>query len=210
MPAFVLVVLFLLSSTTQARPVSYPSGWTAMAYDDVYSTTLHIHYTPSIQYSVGYKYERWSDKQYTMNAVQINHLARRWNTKNSQANLYFKVGLGVSSSDNNDQASHDLAGFIGLSADWEDRRYFISYENRHTEPGVTSDFFHQSLRLGWAPYEGDYGDLHTWLMVQLNHKNDMEDKFSITAIARFFKGFHLIETGINDLGEPSVNYIFRF
>ena len=206
-----LLGMRLFIPSVHARPVSYPGGWTAMLMNDGDKNTAHIHYSPTAKTSVGYKFEYWRDQEFTINAVQMNNLLKRWNKKDSQANLYLKSGLGVAYSDNGDFDSEmDAAGFTGIAADWEDRRYFVSYENRYTEAGDIADFYMQSARVGVAPYVGDYGDLHTWLMLQVEHTPENDDNFTVTPLVRLFKDVHLLEAGMNNRGEVLFNYVFRY
>lgn len=153
--AFLGIVL-LSSLNIQARPVSYPGGWTLMLMNDGDRNSAHIHYSPTAKTSFGYKFEYWRDKDFTLNAVQMNHLFKRWNQPYSQSNLYLKSGLGLAYSDADGfDGETSPAGFAGLAFDWENRRYFISYQNRYTEAGKIDDFYQQSFRVGWAPYKGN-------------------------------------------------------
>ena len=172
------------------------------------ANTLHLHYSPSAKYSIGYKFEHWRDRGINLNAVQLNNLIKRWNKKDSQANLYLKSGLGIA--DERGTSESDIAGYTGLSADWEDRRYFVQYENRYTEAGDIDDFYTQSARVGWAPYEGDYGDLHTWLMLEVDHSPESENNYTVTPLIRMFKNVHLVEVGMNNHGEALFNYVLRY
>lgn len=190
----------------QARPVSYPGGITAMTTNDGDKNTLHLHYSPTAKTSLGYKFEYWRDGEYTINALQMNNLLKRWNKKDSQANLYLKSGVGAAHKDGED----DFAAFTGIATDWEDRRYFVSYENRYTEAGDIDDFFMQSARVGVTPYIGDYGDLHTWLMLQVEHVPESKDKFTVTPLVRFFKDVHLVEAGMSDQGDLMFNWVIRY
>lgn len=207
----ILLGLGMFIPAVQARPVSYPGGWTAMFNNDGDKNTAHLHYSPTAKTSVGYKFEYWRDKDFTLNAVQMNNLIKRWNKKDSQANIYLKSGLGVVHGDNSaGQSKTELGGFTGIATDWENRRFFTSYENRYTEAGDIDDFYQQSARIGWAPYEGDYGDTHTWLMLQVEHAPEAEDNFTVTPLVRVFKGVHLLEAGMNTRGEVLFNYVFRY
>jgi hypothetical protein len=201
-----LFIPFVLSKPAWARPVSYPGGLTAMTSNDADKNTVHLHYSPTAKTSVGYKFEYWRDGGFTINAVQMNNLLKRWNTKESQANIYLKSGVGIAHSGNDDNA----AGFTGVAMDWEDRRFFTSYENRYTEAGDIADFFTQSARVGVAPYIVDYGDLHTWLMLQVEHQPESKDHVTVTPLVRFFKDVHLLEAGVNTRGEILFNYVLRY
>ncbi len=208
---FALLGMGLFIPPAFARPVSYPGGVTAMTINDGDTNSLHLHYSPTAKMSLGYKFEYWRDNEMTINAVQMNNLLKRWNKRDSQANLYLKSGVGVAYSDYGDfDGETDVAAFTGIAADWEDRRRFISYENRYTEAGDIDDFFMQSARVGWAPYEGDYGDLHTWLMLQVEHKPEGDDHYTVTPLVRLFKDVHLVEVGMNNRGELLFNYVFRY
>jgi hypothetical protein len=190
----------------QARPVSYPGGITFMTMNNGDVNSAHIHYSPSAKTSVGYKFEYWRDREYTLNAVQMNNLLKRWNKKDSQANFYLKSGLGVAYSDEGAfDGEVEAAGFTGIAADWENRRFFTSYENRYTEAGDIDDFYMQSARV-----EGDYGDVHTWLMLQVEHQPEADDHFTVTPLVRLFKDVHLLEAGMNNRGEVLFNYVLRY
>lgn len=206
-----LLVLFgigLNIPSIYARPVSYPGGWTLMLKNDGFKHSAHIHYSSTVSTSIGYKFEDWRDQEFTVNAIQMNNLLKRWNKKNSQANLYLKSGIGIANS-NTDNKNH-IAGFTGFAADWEDRQYFIAYRNRYTDAGDIDNFYQQSIRTGWAPYEGDYGDLHTWIMLDVLHRPEADDQFTVTPLVRLFKDVHLVEAGINNHGDIMFNYIFRY
>ena len=194
-----------------ARPVSYPGGWTLMTMNDGDKNSVHVHYSPTAKTSIGYKFEYWPDKELNLHALQINKLLKRWNNTESQANFYIKSGIGVAYSDLGvfDNKS-GVSGFTGIAADWEDRRRFISYENRFTDINGVDDFFQQSARVGWAPYQGDYGDLHTWLMLQLEHMPEAINEHTVTPLVRLFKDVHLLEFGVNNHNKVLINYIFRY
>lgn len=207
----IAVAMIALSPEVLARPISYPEGWTLMLMNDGDKNTAHIHYSPTIKTSIGYKFENWRNKEMVLNAVQVNNLLKRWNNPKSQANAYLKSGVGIAYSDADQfDGKTSAAGFTGIALDWEDRRYFTSYENRYTEAGAIDDFYQQSARIGITPYIGDYGDLHTWFMLQVEHSPESEDSFTVTPLVRFFKDEHLLEVGMNNRGEALFNYIFRY
>lgn len=193
-------------SWAMARPVSYAGGWTSMIMNDGDANSLHVHYSPTARYSLGYLLEYRRDKDYTMHSMQMNNLLKRWNKPNSQANLYLKSGVGIASKD----GETEPAAFTGLAADWENRRYFVSYENRYLHAGGIDDFYTQSARVGVTPYIGDYGDLHTWLMLEVDHSPEAGEPFTVTPLVRLFKGSHLVEAGISNKGDALVNWVVRF
>jgi len=201
----------IIPNIVQARPVSYPGGWTTMLMNNGDMNSFHLHYSPTAKYSVGIRSAYHREDDFWHSTLQVNNLLKRWNNPDSQANLYLKSGIGVAYSDAEEfDGEIDPAVFTGIAADWEDRRYFVSYENRYMEAGDIHDGFHQSARIGIAPYIGDYGDLHTWLMLEVEHEPEADEKFTITPLIRFFKGVHLMEAGMSNQGDVLFNYVIRY
>ena len=162
--------IFISLCDVNARPVSYADGWTVMLYNDYHSNSLLTHYSPTSKYSTGYLIQYWQDKEYWINALNLNYLANRINKKHSQTNLYFKGGLGILKTDfNNYSNKNELVTYAEIAADWETRRYFTSYNNNFLKSVSVDGTFIQKVRLGYAPYIAKYGALHTWLMYELNH-----------------------------------------
>ena len=208
-----LTLACVLPATLFARPVSYPGGWTVMTKNDADSNSLHLHYSPTSKYSVGYRSEYWDggDYDYWLHSLAVNHLLKRWNMPAAQGNVYLKSGLGFAYSDDGEfDDEYEPLGYSGLAADWEDRRYFVSHEFRLIYADEIDESFHQTGRLGIAPYIGDYGDIHTWLMVEFSHHPGGTDSFSVTPLIRFFKDVYLLEVGVSDRGDAMVNAIIRF
>ena len=208
---FLFIIYLLLYNFSQARPISYENAWTAMIENNSDKNSFYIHYSPTVNYSIGYKLEYWREADYTINATQLNNLLYRSNQKRSQANLYLKSGVGVA---NCYYASCDnkttFAFYTGIAADWETQRYFISYENRYINAQEIDKAYMESARIGIAPYVGEFGDLHTWLMLQLDHTPNNEEKWTLTPLLRFFKGTNLAEVGVNLRGKLLFNFIKRF
>ena len=88
--------------------------------------------------------------------------------------------------------------------------YFVKYENRYFEAEKIYNSFSQSATFGVAPYEGSYGDLHTWLMIKVENKPEKEDNLTVTPLVRLFKNVHLFELGLNDRGKFLFNYVKRY
>ena len=127
-----------------------------------------------------------------MSAATVDVLLKRWNNPGSQANLYLKSGAGIAYGDGSDPAA-----YTGLEIDWEDRRFFTLYENRFLKAGDQDTFIKHKARIGVTPYIGEYGELHTWLMLQADYDAGNKDSFSLTPLVRAFKGTTLIEAGYN-------------
>ena len=208
---FMAVTGLLCTLPASARPVSYPGGWTVIEETDRQSTSLWAHYTLTPKWSLGVRSEWDRQQDYLFNGVQATYLAKRWFGEDYQANVYVIGGAGAASAVGNASGGSEAAGFVGLLADWETRRLFTSYRVRYLEAGDLGDNFVQAARIGFAPYEGDTGDLHTWLMVEVDHRPNNENEIGVTPLVRFFKGAALLEFGwsVTD-NEPLVNFTYRF
>ena len=206
---FWLLTLCLLaaSSAAQARDVSYAGGWTLMVHNDASMNASHIHYSPTAKYSIGWRHEYMRESDANMDAAQLNWLLLRQNNPGSQANLYLKSGIGVAY----DGDDVEPAAFTGLAADWENRRFFTMYENHFMTAGSIDKSARHMARVGVAPYIGDYGDLHTWLMLQADYDAGDDTAFSVTPLVRLFKGPVLGEAGYNLQKDTALfNLMIRF
>ena len=202
------ISLSFLVSNAFARPISYSGGTTIMQNNDSIKNSIHVHYSPSYKYSVGYKGEYFRRDQIALNGIQLNNLLKRWNMPGSQGNLYLKTSVGNA----NKSGKNALYGFTGIAGDFETRKYFISYENRYYKSdGDIISHFRQSGRIGIAPYVANYGNLHTWLMLQVTHTPEFEGGEVITTpLVRIFKGAHLAEFGVSSNKRFLFNFITRF
>jgi hypothetical protein len=204
-----VIGLAMTVPAAEARPVSYPGGWTAMQMNNGDMSSVHLHYSPTFKDSIGLYSERNWGEDWHFTGVQYNRLVKRWNTPSSQANLYFKAAAGQADPFG-DGADVEAAGFVGVGADWETRRWFVSYEGRAYDLGFDQDA-RQSARIGVAPYIGDYGDLHTWLMLQVENQPEAETPTTLTPLVRFFYDVQLLEIGYTpETEELMLNWIVRF
>ena len=204
-------ILMGLAAPAIARPISYPGGWMVMQMNDFSTNSVQLQYTPTAKYSVGYTGEYWRDKEWQFHGFQLNNLLKRWNGRDSQANLYLFSAAGVAYSDfESFSGKTEAAGFTGIEADWEDRRFFTSYENRLIYAGDIDKEFRQKARVGVAPYIGEYGDLHSWLMLQVDHTPSDRDNLTVTPLIRLFKGNTLAEAGVSNRGTILFNFMHTF
>ncbi len=203
--------VFIFTNESHSRPISYPGGWTIMQMNNLNTHSFHLHYSPSITYSLGYKGEYWREKEWQFHGIQLNYLVKRFNTSKSQSNFYLKNGVGFAFSDfGNHEAKAESNIFSGISLDWENRQYFTSYENKFNYNNSIDKFFLQKTRIGYAPYVGEYGDLHTWIMLQVQHMPNNKNIFVYTPMLRMFKGDYLAEVGLSNTRDFMFNVIRRF
>jgi hypothetical protein len=209
-PRLVLLLLLFCSAVT-ARPVSYTGGWTIIEESDRQASSALVHYTPAPSWSIGLRTEVNRDNDYAIYSVHPTLLAKRWFGKDYQGNLYFHGGIGVASGVYGNPLRDETAVYGGIMADWETRSLFAGYRSRYLDAGHFGDQFMHAARVGYAPYEGDSGDLHTWLMLEIGHRPEEEVPITATPLVRLFKGPLLLEVGYNlTVNQPLLNFTYRF
>ncbi|MCF8495860.1 MAG: hypothetical protein K9G62_04240 [Alphaproteobacteria bacterium] len=177
-----------------------------MTMNDPDMNALHLSYSPTAFYSVGVLHEYMREPGARMDSVELGNLLKRWNYPDSQANLYLQSGLGIAYGG----GDMEPAAYTGLSADWEDRRFLTSYTNRFFYGGDIDRYARHTARIGVAPYIGDYGDVHTWLMLQADYDAGKKDHASLTPLVRLFKSTFLMEAGYNLDGGALLNFTAQF
>ena len=195
----IFAILMLTAFESQARPISYVGGHTLMLNSSEQSDNIYWHYTPNINYSIGLDYQQDKVSEEYFSSARLTYLLNRKNTVTSQRNLYVKTGVALTNSDNH---------FYALTGDWESRRLFAGFSAKKIS-GVSYDLFEQSAKIGVAPYLGDYGDFHTWLMIETK-KNDLDDKRTTYPVLRLFKGGALVEVAYHKSSDWTAHLMYRF
>jgi hypothetical protein len=194
---FLIIIIFFCSNTL-ARPVSYAGGSTAMMFSNNMNNSIYYHFSPTHKYSLGLeaiKDKYFSDKY---SYFRFTYLINRKNTSLSQRNLYFQFGMDPNNKKNS---------FHGVHGDWETRRLFFGFNIKKIENEVQS-YYDNFLNIGFAPYLGDYGDIHTWLMLK-SKKNSLTNEYSTYPFLRFFKGNTLLEFGYNEKTSWDIHLVYR-
>lgn len=188
-----------------------------MQMNNAEHSRLHVHYSPSNRYSIGVVTQHFRNSDLNTAGLQLNWLAYRYNTRTSQSNVYLKARLGGAYK----AALNDTEPYsaISIAGDSETRRWFVggNFEYRNagdfSRPSLPADQaladWRYQARLGVAPYLADYGDLHTWLMIQ-TQQHQLQSNPRFACIVRLFKGDSLIEFGIDNDGRGLFNWIVRY
>ena len=200
-------VIALACASASARPVSYPGGWTAIQELDPMMGSLLIHYTPNKSWSIGARALTMRDSDWSLAGGQASWLAKRWNLPGAQANIYVSGMLGAAWE--NGKTAHP-GGFAELQADWETRRFMLMGMARLTHADTIETANMQMLRAGFAPWVGDYGDVHLWLFGQVMRDSTTTDSIQPALVARIFYRTLLVEAGVTDRGGLILNSTFRF
>ena len=192
------IICLSMSDLLIARPISWSGGSTFMYKTNSMITSYYYHYSPNYKYSIGGEYvdDKYFDNKYFN--IRGTYLLDRNNTKSSQRNLYITAALSTKESDN---------FYYGVHGDWETRRIFTSFS--HTQKHTKSrDYSESELQLGFAPYLGEYNELHSWAMLKAK-KETIHNNWDVYPFLKIFKGDFLIEIGTKN-SHWDIHYMLRF
>lgn len=201
-----VLAIFLVPLVAQARPVSFADGWMLMQMNDGMENSAMASYSPTARDAIGVRTDYMRNDETWLHSLTYNRLLKRWNNSDSQANIFLLTGAGIG----DDHGALSPAAFGGIEADWETRRYYLSYENRFIASSANDQSFDQKARVGVAPYVGDYDAVHTWLMLQLQNNQSADDKFVITPLVRVFNTKFLTEVGYSSNETLLFNATWQF
>ena len=170
-----------------------------MAFDDYAKRSVYYHYSPTHKYSLGAELHEDKAKNATNLSVRFTYLLNRKNTLKSQRNFYFQTGISMQGIENH---------FYGVLGDWETRRWYSGFGIKRVVSDTLS-FTDKFLQVGFAPYLGDYGDLHSWLMLK-TRKNREQDEWHTLPVIKFLKGSTILEFGYSDRAEWDIHLMHRF
>lgn len=208
MKFFVLLFLSLFTSSAWAHPVSYKDGFAVMTWNQPDLTDVWAVYTLHPKVAIAARYMRMRQDKGDSQAYlpQLNLLLKRWSETDSQANIYVYGGYGFH--EHLDSRGDMWLG--GVEADWETRSLFVlaKAESMRATHGQNLDLY--EARFGFAPYEADFKELASWLMIQYQHHWTLKNNQSLTPLVRFFYRSVLWEGGVSLDGDAMMNFMFHF
>jgi len=178
-----------------------------MQENDETGHTLSLDYTftPTEAFGIYVKQEE-NGKDIFMFTPEINTLLKRWNLPDGQGNIFNMSGAGIATYRGNNQPSL----WTAFLADYESRRWFLSYEPRFVWDGNIEKSAWQRARIGFAPYLANYNDLNTWIMFQVDHHPAKHDHFVATPLIRLFYKTYLFEVGYSSNQHIMLNWQIQF
>ena len=203
-----IVSLLFFSCLAEAHPVAFKGAVGVMEWNQPFMTDDWLTYSFRSDAAVAARHMRFDMPEGRMQfyAPQLDFLLKRWNENDSQANVYAFGAYGSASFQGQSQG----AGLGGLEADAESRKYFVMAKYEKMWSGLGPDFYHVETRLGIAPYEAEFSELASWLMLQYQYHPMLLKKNALTPIIRLFYKSVLLETGVSTDGDWMMNFMFHF
>jgi len=133
-------------------------------------------------------------------ALTWNHLLKRWNLPDSQANIYTWIGPAL---EQQSSTTHG-GGIIGYEADWESRRYYGMNEGQLIFTPEGENFGTETVKVGIAPYLANFDDLTTFILYRAKYKDiGSREEWEFSPAVRLFYGSLFTEIGISHDGKVS-------
>ncbi|MBY0265756.1 MAG: hypothetical protein K2W84_05040 [Burkholderiales bacterium] len=205
------VLLVTASCAAQAGPMGFKDSWMAMGDFGPNWREAWVNYavTPRDAVGVGALYMRSDDKTRRRDVAELTYtrLLQRWNSKDSQANVWFLAGAG--SVEGNDFSGARTLLSPGIQLDYETTRFYVAATARlYRASGLNHDY--GSVRAGFSFYEVDYEETQPWLIVEARRMNDLSDKTEITPMLRLINKGYFVEAGINNSRQFRFNFMHIF
>ncbi len=202
-PLFFLALSVLFSlEQTHAHPVAFQGAKSILSESDSSMKELMTTYSYRYYLAPALSYVQIEKNDFAF--LGVNGLLKRWNQPTSQGNIYLSVAQGLEFREQTNK-QHNTSR-VSLDVDWEDRRYYTSarYSRIFRSGEFGEDIELKKLRLGFAPYLGNYKELNTWFIVQASQMD--EKVVEVTPLLRFYYQNVLWEVGSSLRG----NWLFNF
>jgi hypothetical protein len=201
------IIICGISGAMHAKPLSYVGGTMVMQENDEtgYSISIDHTFDPHFALAIYSKYEIGGD-DFWMAGPQLNTLIKRWNLPDGQGNIFNMSGAGMVRKG----SRNEPAAWTTMMADYETRRFFVSYEARFMYARDIEKSVWQRAYAGFAPYLANYDQLNTWALIRVDHHPAKNDHFVVTPVIRFFYKTIWLEVGYSSNNHVMVNWTVQF
>jgi len=205
-----IVSLVFLSISSNAHPVIYKGGTMIGSQNMSMFSDNQVNYSFHQKWATGLNLWRFNkdNKSTQFGLIRLNHLLKRWNTDDSQANIYLSSGIGVA--DTNIERKGTKSGYLGgIEADWETRKLFGSIKYYHFSAPKLTDVSITQARIGYSPFEADFDKLQAWVMLQGMYMGQIDKTVIVTPLLRLFYNNVLWEVGSSLRSEWFLNFMIH-
>lgn len=151
-----------------------------------------------------WRFKNEDEETTTFGLLRLNHLLKRWNYSDSQANIYLLSGAGFAR-----EEGSKIAYMGGFEADWETRVLYTSLKFAQFSSPSLTDVSMTQARIGYSPYEARYDQLQTWFMLQGMYMGQVNRTVEVTPLLRFFHKNVLWEIGSSFRSEWFLNIMIH-
>ena len=207
----IAALLGAVTALTHAGPMGFKDSWMAMGDFGPNWQEGWVNYALTSRDAVGMGAlgMRSDDKRLRRNIEEVTYtrLVQRWNTRDSQANLWFVGGIG--SVQGNTFSGSRIAWAPGVQADYETTRVYVSAVARaYRASGINHDY--GSVRAGFSFFEVDYEETQPWFVIEARRMRNLSAKTEVTPMLRFINKGYFVEAGVNNSRQFRLNFMYIF
>ena len=192
-----------------AHPVSFEDGWSFMAFNqsDMYDWQLLYTFKPNLSLGVDFIRDNMELQERYFLIPRLSWLVKRWNETESQANIYVYGGVGAARKGSFSNPAIEGA----IEADYETRAVYFSSKAQIVAAQDFNTLATYQLRAGFAPYLGESGELHSWLIGQVQYLPfAAEQSLRVGPVLRMFYKNVLWEFGVSTKGSWNFNFMVHW
>lgn len=205
---FLGIFIWLLSQSALAHPTSFQGGTAFLFSSSKSETSWQLHYSYKYWGALGVEKLNWRDATNAhLTEVEIaraNFLLHRFHQQNSQANIYLNFGAGQERHRGDSQSLQ----LFESQVDWESREVYTMASYTRWYRDRANDIETTKVRVGFAPYLGDFKDLSTWLIFEASQKTGSAKE--LTTFFRFYFRNVLWEIGGTQTGDTKLNLMIHY
>ena len=145
-----------------------------------------------------------------VDTLNYTRLLSRWNSDDAQSNLWLFMGLGeIRGSIDNQSIESKLLTSPGFQFDYETARiYFATTHKLYRASNLNHDT--TSIRAGFSFYKADYDQTQPWFILETKYTNQISDKIEVIPMLRLINKNIFVEGGVNNSGQPRLNFMYTF
>lgn len=191
------------------HPVTFKGGWAFMAFNqpDMYDWQLLYTFKPKLSLGVDFIGDSMEPRERYFLIPRLSWLVKRWNEADSQANIYVSGGVGLA---NKGSLNHPAVEGA-IEADYETRSIYFSGKAQIVAAQGFNTLALYQLRAGFAPYLGESGELHSWLIGQVQYLPFAPDQtLRVGPVLRMFYKNVLWELGVSTKRTWNINLMVHW
>ena len=145
-----------------------------------------------------------------LDTLNYTRLLSRWNLTDAQSNLWLFMGIGeIRGSIDNQNIDSKVIVSPGFQFDYETRHvYFATTHKLYRTSNLNHDT--TSIRAGFSFYEADYDQTQPWFILETKYTNQISDKIEVIPMLRLINKNIFVEGGVNNSGQPRLNFMYTF
>ncbi len=203
---WVFLLILLSSKRAVSHPVTFEDG---LAFGQVVQPGMVLmegaySISPRLAFGGTFIRRQTNGPRLVGGFLNVNTLVFRRNGDGSQANLYAIGGMGYG-----DEDGRKPMGMAAIQADFETTRFYTALMGRMLGD-EQSQVWQTTYRIGVAPYEAEFNDLQSWLVMQTVYAPDMQRMPNFSGLLRFFYRTVLWEVGGDLKGRPWIQLMVHY